>query len=64
MLNNYKRNDRHQRTLLQRPPVDRVDPPKEDERRRKWTHRWHAGNPQHNMSDRGRRRTRARTFPH
>jgi hypothetical protein len=43
MRNSYKRRDRHQRTLLEQPPRDRVNPPQDDEGRRKWTSWPHAG---------------------
>ena len=46
MENKYKRKDRQQKTLLQQQPVDRVNPPHEDKRRRRWANRGHAGDQQ------------------
>lgn len=46
MMNYYRRKDRQRTTLLQQPPVDRVDPPHEDQRRRKWANRVHPGEPE------------------
>jgi hypothetical protein len=43
MRNSSKRRNRHQRTLLEQAPRDRVNPPPEDERRGKWTSWLHAG---------------------
>lgn len=64
MRNNYKRKDRQPRTFLQRPPTDRVNPPHEDERRRRWTNRLHPGTDQHNIGSHGGRKLKQRTSPH
>ncbi len=36
MFKNYKRNDHQLITLLQRPPSDQVNPPRETKRRQRW----------------------------
>ncbi len=65
MRNNYKRNDRQGKTLMQRPPIDRVDPPHDDERRRRtWTGRLHAGKEQPNVAGQGQPHIRPRPHPH
>jgi hypothetical protein len=40
---NYKRSDLHQKGLMQRSPIDRINPPHEDPRRQKWSTRPQPG---------------------